>query len=177
MTRYRHDVDLSGIGAIAAALVAIGALWVAYLARTDSKVSAKASAVSAEAAAAAIELASIQARRETERHDVEWTDDSPDRNRVVLRNVGSTTACAVSIVLTINGNRHDLDAGDIAPGEAYEFDSAEYAAMAESDFMATVAAMRAAGVGYVGGPTFAVHARITWLSELGTPGVQLVPKQ
>ena len=115
-------MTLGDVGSVVGACIAVGALVVALLARTDSKVSARASATSAEssgrsasAAEQSLELSRLEQLRRAERSDVEWKAEGGKGTHglIAYRNVGSTTARAVTIVLTVNGRRFDLEPGDV----------------------------------------------------------------
>ena len=166
---------------VVSAVVTIGALGVSLLARRDSKASALASVTSAEssrrstvAAEESLGLSRLEARRQIERTDVEWERDKRKglRGVVVYRNVGTTTAYAVTAVLTINDQRFDATYGDIPANGVIEHDAGELYTLAEQKGWANVAAMSAAGYVYGGRTHFDVTARISCQSELGTPIIQ-----
>jgi hypothetical protein len=174
------------VGGVGAA-VAVGALWVSLLARRDSKASARAAVTSAEssersavAAEQSFELSRLEARRRVERTDVKWElEKSKDHPGVlVYRNVGTTTAYAVTAALTINNQRVDVIYGDIPANGIIEYDAEEIYALAAQKAVAATAAWRA------GGPRFGdfppkrhivvATARISCQSELGTPMIQML---
>jgi hypothetical protein len=168
------------VGAVGA-VVAVGAFGVALLARRDSKASARAAVTSAEssersavAAEQSFELSRLDARRRVERTDVEWERDKRKGHRgvVVYRNVGATTAYAVTAVLTINDQRFDLAFGDVEPNGLTEHDASELYNHAAQRHAAAVRNADSAGVFFVGSPHFDVTARISWESELGTPSIR-----
>lgn len=164
---------------VVSAVVAVGALGLSLFARRDSKASAGAAVTSAEssersavAAEESLGLSRLEARRQIERTDVEWEREKrkgPGGGVVAYRNVGTTTAYAVTAVLTINGQRFDATFGDIPANGLIEHDSGELYALAEQKLWADTAAMSAAGWVYAGRTHFAVTARISCQSELGTP--------
>ena len=171
-------MGLGEVVGVVGAVVTIGALGVSLLARRDSKASALASVNSAEsssrsavAAEESLELSRLEARRQVERTDVEWEREEREDHPgfVVYRNVGTTTAYAVTAVLTINDHRTDLTCGDISANGLIEYDAGQLYTLAEQELAADYAAMSAAGIDYVSRTRFVVTARISWESELGTP--------
>jgi hypothetical protein len=177
-------VGLGEIVGVVSAVVAVGALWVSQSARRDSKASARAAVASAEssersavAAEESLGLSRLEARRQIERTDVEWERDKrkgPSGGIVAYRNVGSTTAYAVTAVLTINSQRFEETFGDIPANGLIEYDSGDLYALAEQKRAADRAAMAAVGIGYGSITHFAVTARISCQSELGTPIIQML---
>lgn len=174
-------MDLAGIGVLVGAGIAIGALWVALLARTDSKASARAAAASAASSERAatvaeqsLELSRVESQRKVERSDVEWTAEGGKERGglIVYRNVGTTTAHAVTIALTVNGRRIDLEPGDVPPDGAVEHDARELYAKANNDLAAETRALADLGVFSPGSICFEVAARISWETELGTPYIR-----
>jgi hypothetical protein len=171
-------MGLGEIVGVVGAVVAVGAFGVALLARRDSKASAGAAVTSAEssersalAAEQSFELSRLDARRRVERTDVEWERGKRKGHRglVVYRNVGATTAYAVTVVLTINDQRFTLAFGDVEPNGLIEHDASDLYNSAAERHKVSVRNLSAAGITYVGGPTFKVTARISCQSELGTP--------
>ena len=171
-------MGLGEVIGVVGAVVAVGALGVSLLARRDSKASARAAVTSAEssersavAAEQSVELSRLEARRRVERTDVEWEREKSKGHRGVLvyRNVGTTTAYAVTVVLTINNQRVDVPCGDIPANGTIEYDAGELYALAAQKAAAAAAAWHAAGYGGGHGTHFAVTARISCQSELGTP--------
>lgn len=157
-----------------AAAAAVVASVIAVLARLDSKASAAAAKVSADAAGGSLELARLEARRLTERTDVQWRRDEDRSGLVILRNVGSTAAYAVSVVLTVNDQRFDLKFGDVPADRTVEHDVREVIDEIAIKNSRALAAMRSTGT-YYGGPTqVKISARISWQSELGTPAIQML---
>ena len=174
-------MTLGDIGSVVGACIAIGALVVALLARTDSKASARASATSAEssgrsasAAEQSLELSRLEQLRRVERTDVEWRAEGGKETQGLIgyRNVGSTTAHAVTIVLTVNGRRFDLEPGDVVPDGLVEHDAREMYTKASNEMTATTRALADSGILNGGSTHFAVTARINWQTELGTPYIR-----
>lgn len=105
------------------AAVAVAALLVAWLARQDSHRSAEASAASAEAAA----VAGRDEARRLERTDVKWErlrKRGDDQSQVLYRNVGTTPAFQVAVVLTINDARVTVEADLVEPGGSTRYNAA-----------------------------------------------------
>jgi hypothetical protein len=174
-------MGLGEIVGVVATVVAVGAFGVALLARQDSKASARAAVTSAQssersavAAEQSFELSRLDARRRVERTDVEWEREKREGHRgvVVYRNVGTTTACAVTAVLTINDQRFDATYGDIPPDGVIEHDAEEIYARAEQKRARDADSLAAAGIISGFSTRFAVTARISCQSELGTPIIQ-----
>ena len=167
-------MGLGEVVGVAGAVVAVGALVVAFLARLDSRAAARASTVSATAAEQSLELSRLLSERQVERTDVEWARVKRKGERAVVayRNIGATTAYAVTAVLTINGQRFDLPFGDVEPNGLIEHDASELYNQAAQRHVAHVRNAASAGVTVVGGPRFEVTARISWQSELGTPSIR-----
>ena len=177
-------MGLGEIVGVVSAFVTVGAVVVSVFARRDSKASARAagtSAASSERSAVAAEeslgLSRLEARRQIERTDVEWEREKrqgPGGGVVAYRNVGSTTAYAVTAVLTINGQRFDATFGDIPANGLIEQDTGDLYALAQQKRWADEAAMSSAGYVYGGRTHFAVTARISCQSELGTPIIRML---
>ena len=174
-------MTLGDVGTVVGAGIALGALLVAFLARRDSMASSRASAASAEsserAAAAAeqsLELSRLESMRRVERTDVEWRAEGGKETHglIAYRNVGSTTAHAVTIVLTVNGRRFDLEPGDVVRDGLVEHDAREMYTKASNEMTATTRALADSGVSYFGSTHFEVTARISWQTELGTPYIR-----
>jgi len=171
-------MGLGEVIGVVGAVVAVGALGVSLLARRDSKASARAAVTSAEssersavAAEQSVELSRLEARRRVERTDVEWEREKSKGHpgALVYRNVGTTTAYAVTAALTINNQRVNVTYEDIPANGIIEYDAEEIYALAAQKAAAGAAAWRAAGYGGGQGTHFAVTARISCQSELGTP--------
>jgi hypothetical protein len=167
-------MGLGEVIGVVGAVVAVGALVVAFLARLDSLASARASAVSAAAAEQSLELSRLSSQRQIERTDVEWKREKGKGQRgiVAYRNVGATTANAVTAVLTINGQRFDLHFGDVEPNGLIEHDASELYNQAAQRHVAAVRNADSAGITLLSSPHFDVTARISWESELGTPSIR-----
>jgi hypothetical protein len=174
-------MTLGDVGSVVGACIAVGALVVALLARTDSKVSARASATSAassersaKTAEQSLELSRLESERRVERTDVEWKSEGGKSSYglITYRNVGTTTAHAVTIVLTVNDQRYDLEPGDVAPDGTVEHDSRDIYTRASNDLDATTRSLSNSGVAYFGTTHFEVTARISWQTELGTPYIR-----
>lgn len=173
---------LSVIGAVGGVLGGAGALWaaiVAHGAKGDAARSATAAEESALAAQGSLDVARSEHGRAVERVDVTWRREAvkPQTGRVVLRNAGTTMAWGTRVALTINGQRFDLAPGDVPPGGTVEHDASEFYREAARERDRTAGAMRQAGIFYAGSPKFRVSARITWTSELGTPGRQVIGEE
>lgn len=173
MSRYGHAVDLSGIGAVAAAIVALGALIVALLARRDSRQSAVASAAAARAAEAALALQEAEVARAREVSDVAWALRVPEAGTIACVNTGGSAAHNVRLVLTIDKHRETLVAGTVAPGDSLDFTRA-------TDIW-RIAPLRNGSPELVAiaGPRenafrVKVTARVAWTSQLGTPSTQVM---
>lgn len=161
------------IATAVAAAIAVVAVVVAAFARRDSKRSADAAersaATSEDSARSSAESAAVARReeaRQIERTDVEWrrVSERPERRgHLEFRNVGTTTAHVVSAVLTVNGERTHLECEQLLAGGSISFDATKLAKK--------VAIAGSVGGKYVYGFRFDVAARITWQSELGSPGV------
>lgn len=158
-----------------AAIVAVVAIVVAALARRDSRRSADAAersaATSEDSAKSSAESAAVARREEArriERNDVEWrrVAERPERGDLQFRNVGTTTAYVVTTVLTVNGARIHLQQECVAAGESITYDARELGKR-----VVIAASFGPSGTNRAYGTRFDVHARITWQSELGTPGV------
>ena len=171
-------MGLGEVIGVVGAVVAVGALGVSLFARRDSKASARAAVTSAEssersaeAAEQSLELSRLEARRQVERTDVEWEHEKSKGHVLVYRNVGTTTAYAVTAALTINNQRVDVPCGDIPANGTIEYDAEQLYALAEHRAAESTAAWRAANSRFSGlqGTHFAVTARISCQSELGTP--------
>lgn len=174
-------MGLGEIVGVVATVVAVGAFGVALLARQDSKASARAAVTSAQssersavAAEQSFELSRFDALRRVERTDVEWERGEREGHLgvVVYRNVGSTTAYAVTAVLTINDQRFDATYGDIPPDGVIDHDAEEFYALAEQKREKDAYEMAAVGVIADFSTHFAITARISCQSELGTPIIQ-----
>jgi hypothetical protein len=113
-------------------------------------------------------------QRQVERTDVEWArvNRKDERGVVAYRNIGATTAYAVTAVLTINGQRFALPSCDVEPNGLIERDASELYNQAAQRHVARVRNAASAGVTVVGSPRFEVTARISWQSELGTPSIR-----
>lgn len=165
------------IATVIATTVAIIAVFVTWLARHDSKRSADAaerSAVSSEDSAESSADSAAVARRDEarrlERTDVSWQRIMEGRDRqghLEFRNVGTTIAYIVTVVLTVNGERIHLQQDEVRAAAGITYDASELGKRV------VLAASRGGPSGnrYAYGTHFDVHARITWQSELGTPGV------
>jgi hypothetical protein len=174
-------MTLGDVGSVVGACIAVGALVVALLARTDSKVSARASATSAassessaKTAEQSLELSRLESERRVERTDVEWKSEGGESSYglITYRNVGTTTAHAVTVVLTVNDERFDLKPGDVAPNGTVEHDSRDIYKRASADLEASRRALSQSGLAYMGTTHFKVGARISWQTELGTPFIR-----
>jgi hypothetical protein len=119
-------------------------------------------------------LSRLEQLRRLERSDVEWKAEGGKvtHGLIAYRNVGSTTARAVTIVLTVNGRRFDLEPGDVVPDGLVEHDAREMYTMASNQKNATTRELADSGVLYVGSTHFEVTARISWQTELGTPYIR-----
>lgn len=174
-------MNAEGLGSVAAAVVAGLALVVAWLARRDSRQSAEASVRSAEAAERAAEITELEARRRVERSDVVWERERRSRGRQleagILRyqNVGSQDAFGVSAVLTINGERIELSPGRVPAGTCFEYDAREIHQKAKQARDRRRAARESRpGIAVMDTTRFRVSARISWQTELGTPGIVIL---
>jgi hypothetical protein len=78
----------------------------------------------------------------------------------------------VTIVLTVNGRRFDLEPGDVVPDGLVEHDAREMYTKASNEMTATTRALADSGVSYFGSTHFEVTARISWQTELGTPYIR-----
>lgn len=160
-----------------AAVVAMIAVAVAWLARRDSKRSAGAaerSAISSEdSAKSSADSAAVAQREEArgiERADVEWQRivERPARQEhVEFRNVGTTTAYVVTAVVTINGERIHLQQDQVQPAANLTYDATGLGKRVVIG--GTIGGSR--GGSFVYGTRFDLQARITWQSKLGTPEV------
>ena len=152
-----------------AAVVAVGALIVASLARRDSRRAAASSEDAARAAADSAAVAQREEARRLERTDVSWERSGrrgDDPAQVVYINSGSTTAYFVAAALTINGIRITLEADKVEPGGSIRHDATE---MGRKSLVA--ATHGSGGTKALYTTRYDVNARITWQTELGTPGV------
>ena len=174
-------MGLGEVGIVVGVVISIGALIVAFLARRDSRAAARAAETSAEssersavAAEQSLELSRLESRRQVERTDVEWEREQPKKRPgvVAYRNIGTTTAFAVTAVITVNGQRFDLQCGNVTPDGLVEHDATHLYNLARQDSAALVSSMSRAGISYFGSAHFAVTARISWQSELGTPSIR-----
>lgn len=164
------EVVVSGVAAVAA----LASAFFAGVARRDSGKAAVAARDSADAATATLNLSQHQDARATERRDVTWDRRGQD-GLLEYHNVGSTTARAVTAVLTINGDRTTLDSiGDVEPGQSFTHDASDAYSKAVQEREDEHRRALAAGFFMIGSPRFDVAARITWESELGTPDVQTI---
>ncbi|SDF96934.1 hypothetical protein SAMN04487781_3122 [Cellulosimicrobium cellulans] len=163
---------------MAAAVVAALALIVAWLARRDSRRSADASDRSADAsdrsaraAERAAEITELEARRRVERSDVAWQRVTDIESGLVrYQNIGSHDAFDVTVVLTINDERTTLNPGQVSPGGHFEHDArTTYGA----ENQAALEEMRSSppGIFIITTTRFSASARISWESELGSPGI------
>ena len=160
---------VQSLAAAVTAVVAVAALAVAWLARRDSHRSAEASAASAEAAAESAAVAQRNEARHLERTDVRWErrrERGDDHSQVVYRNVGTTPAFQVAVVLTINDARVTVEADVVEPGGSITYDAS---GMGRRVVIAAGYGPDGASRAY--GTRYTVTARITWQSKLGTPGV------
>lgn len=167
---------LAVVGAVGGIVGGAGAVWAAIVAqgaRGHSSTSAAAAADSAESARGTLDVMRAEAARAVERSDVDWRreQDKHRRGAITLRNVGSTTAYAVAVVLTINGDRISLAPGDVPAGGVVEYDATDVYRAASAAASSAMARQRAVGTFYAATPKFRVTSRITWESELGTPAV------
>jgi hypothetical protein len=161
------------IEAISAALAAVIAVVAAAFARRDSRRSADAaerSAATAEDSAGSSAESAAVARREEgrliERSDVEWRRlvERPERRgHLEFRNVGTTVAHVVTAVVSVNGERIHLECDRVLAGGSSTYDATKLGK--------TAVIAGSVGGKYVYGTKFDVTARITWQSQLGTPGV------
>ena len=167
-------MGLGEVIGVVGAVVAVGALAVAFLARLDSRAAARASTVSATAAEQSLELSRLSSQRQIERTDVEWKREKGKGQRgiVAYRNVGATTANAVTVVLTINGQRFEVPFGNVEPNGLIEHDASELYNQAAQRRAAAVRNAASAGVSFFPSSHFDVTARISWESELGTPSIR-----
>lgn len=161
---------VSGSGALVAAVFAGAAWWEAHQ-------SAGAAKTSAEAADATVNLQRAEVGRALERVDVQWTvnlRDSREAGELVLTNAGSTTACEVEVVAAVNADRLHGESARVDPGGSVTIDVADAAAKSVEAFRRRMDANRGSGMALLGPPRWKVSIRITWVSELGTPGVQVI---
>ncbi len=112
--------------------------------------------------------------RKIERTDVEWRAEGGKKAHglIAYRNVGSTTARAVTVVLTVNGQRFDLEAGDVVPDGLVEHDARELYTKASNELAASKRAFAESGFLRTGSAHFEVTARISWQTDLGTPYIR-----
>ena len=94
-----------------------------------------------------------------------------DHPGVVYRNVGTTTAHAVTGVLTINNQRFDLTFGDVEPNGLIEHEASDLFHHAAEQDEVNIRDASSAGIALVSGPSFKVTKRLSWRSELGTPSI------
>jgi len=166
-------------GAVGGIVGAGGAVWAAMVAvgaRREAVRSAAAAEDSADSARGSLDVMRADAARAVERVDVGWSRlrDKRRPGFVILRNIGSTTAYDVAVVLTINDERIALAPGDIPPGGLVEHDATDIYRAESQAASAAMARASAAGVFYAAATKFRVSARITWQSELGTPDVRVI---
>ena len=163
-----------------ATLLSVGlsgaALWVAILARRDSKRSADAAGRSADAATTSAEVAASEARRSREITDVRWKvgphpyNDDGRPGRLAITNVGTTEAREVKGQIVIDGKSSVLaQAPVVPPGEHLLHDARDDFATYRQRAGDKAAWMDAAGwiAGASGSP--AVEVRLTWLTPEGSP--------
>ena len=120
---------------------------------------------SAESAA----VAQRDEARKLERTDVRWERSrrrGDDQSQVVYRNVGTTLAFQVAGLLTINDTRVTVEAAMVEPGGSISYD-----ATGMGRRVVVAASYEPGGANRAYGTRYMVTARITWESELGTPGV------
>lgn len=166
------EIVVAAVGALGTGVGAV----VALLAQRAARKSAQAAEASAQAARESLDLQRAEAARALERADVVWArvKARADPGLIRIRNVGSTTAHEVTAVLRVNGRQHVVSAAAVAPDEELHLDArAEYDA-ARQRAADRMRAARSAGVVSLSYPRFKVHARITWETELGSPGVQSI---
>ncbi|HEY3409000.1 MAG TPA: hypothetical protein VGK53_12575 [Propionicimonas sp.] len=150
-------------------MVAIAALIVTGLARRDSRRSAGSSDASATAAADSAAVAEREEARRIERVDVKWkrvTQSADRRHHIEYRNTGTTCAFLVAAVFAVNGHRVHVQHDEVPAGESISYDAT---GMGRRVVMA--ASYGPGGTNQVHGTRYNVSARITWQSQLGTPGV------
>jgi hypothetical protein len=94
-----------------------------------------------------------------------------DHPGVVYRNVGTTTAHAVTAVPTINNQRFDLTFGDVEPNGLIEHEASDLFHYAAEQDEVNIRNASSAGIALVSGPSFKVTERLSWRSELGTPSI------
>lgn len=169
----------SVVGAVGGVLGGAGAVWAAIAAhgaKGDASRSAAAAEGAAEAAAGSLDVARAERLRAVERTDVKWrrVRVKPENGIVVLENAGTTTAYAVAVMVNTNGQRNHIEPGDVLPGGTVEHDATDIHAAAVRARNETFRAMNSGGVFYAAITKFQVSARITWQSELGTPGRQVI---
>jgi hypothetical protein len=164
------------VGGVAGAGGAVWAAVAAVGARREAARSAAAAEDSADSARGSLDVMRAEAARAVERVDVGWARQRNKRKPgfVTLRNIGSTTAYDVAVVLTINGDRIELAPGNVAPGGLVEHDATDIYRAESQAASAAMARASAAGVFYAASTKFRVSARITWQSELGTPDVLVI---
>lgn len=160
---------VSGTGALLAAGFAGFSWWEAHR-------SAGSARTSANAADATVELQRAEVARTRERVDIVWEMNRKSRGagQVVLTNTGTTTAHDVDVVVTINGDRLPGHADALAPTDTIVIDATEQQDASERAFAARERSFRAPDMVILSVPRWKVSARITWVSELGTPGVQVI---
>lgn len=173
-------MDPLTLGSLALAAVALAASLLALRRSALAARSARASASAAERAAAsgAEELEELRAARarETERVDVEWALEV-DGGRISIRNVGTTTAHEVIAVLDIDADRREAVETRVPRDEAVLVDASDLYRQAVEAAQSRRDSLAQAGIASMAIARLQVRGRISWLSPLGTPGVQLLDKE
>lgn len=167
--RYGRRVSISDVFAALAAVAAVAAVLVAMYARHDSK-------AAADIAEKALALARVEADRAVERSDVAWELEVRTYGVVHVKNVGSSEAHDVSVILTVNGVRVEVEGGDVEAGSWIRYESESHVNEITGGDPSSIGIhelMDSTHWRLVG--RFEVTARVSWVSELGTPDVQVVP--
>lgn len=148
----------------------------AGLAWWEAHRSAGAADKSAKAADAAVDLQRAEVARTRERVDVDWEMNRKSRaaGQVILTNTGSTTAHDVDVVVTVNGDRLISHADTVAPADTVVIGAAEQRDKSARAFSDRERSLRGSDLLIIGGPRWKLSARVTWASDLGTPGVQVI---
>lgn len=168
------------VAAVALAAAALAASLVALrrtaLAARSARSAATAAERAAATAAAQLDLLTAERARSTERSDVEWALEV-DGGRIAVRNVGTTTAHEAIAVLDIDAHRREVDADRVPRDEAIVLDANDIYRDAVEVAQSRKDALAQAGIASMAIVRLQVKGRISWVSPLGTPGVQLLDKE
>ena len=114
--------------------------------------------------------------RALETHDVAWRVARVG-DALVITNVGTTMARSVTAVARVGSERHDLAPGDVESDGSFECDATGPYQARRMANERSVQSMDRNGISYFPSSGLEVEVRVSWQSEHGTPGIQVVTEK